>query len=229
MWKFLIIGLLAIASQAMAADQLPPNAVKYLPVLKSEIKRGWPELKLRSALAAQVEQETCISLKSAKCWNPNTELKTDREYGFGLGQLTKTAKFDAWKEVKSLDSGLASWKWEDRYDPQLQLRAVVAKDRFNVRQFKAAPDAFAFGIAAYNGGVGGALNDIAMCRGTRGCNPGLWFGNVEYTSHKSRTKWKGYGASAFEINRGYVCAILGEGTCGVNRRKKYIQSMDVMS
>ena len=51
-------------------------------VLKSEINRAWPDLKPKSALAAQVEQETCVSLKSKKGWNQATELKTDREYGF---------------------------------------------------------------------------------------------------------------------------------------------------
>lgn len=175
---------------------------------------------LPSALGAQVEQETCAS--KAKCWNPRTELKTDREYGFGLGQLTVTSRFNAFEEVKGYDPSLKSWRWEDRYDPRLQLRALVVKDRFNFEhlvQADSSLDRLAFAVAAYNGGLDGVISDRKLCSASPGCDPGRWFGNVELTSHKSRTKWKGYGQSAFDINRGYVDAVL------IGRRQKYIAAM----
>ncbi len=202
---------------------LPLLAVLYLPVLKDEIAARWPDLSLPSALAAQVEQETCISLKHKGCWNPKTELKTDREYGFGLGQLTVTKRFNAWEEVRAMDSGLAAWKWEDRYNPQLQIRALVVKDRYNADRFKTAAsglDRLAFALAAYNGGVGGTLSDIAYCRATPGCDSQRWFNNVERTSHKAKIKVKGYGKSFFEINREYVENVL------IVRRGKYIEAME---
>ena len=216
-----LAGLLCTLVPAYG-QALPSNAQLHLPVLLQEITDHWPDVPLRSALGAQVEQETCSSLKSQRCWNPRTELKTDREYGFGLGQLTVTSRFNAFEEVRGLDPSLKTWKWAERYDPIRQLRALVLKDRFNFDRFPRAAtplDQLAFGIAAYNGGVGGTLNDITLCRATPSCDSGIWTGHVETTSTKSRTKWKGYGQSAFEINRGYVRQILGP------RRVKYVGPM----
>lgn len=211
----------ACFSPAYGQD-LPPKARLYIPVLLQEITNHWPDVPLRSILGAQVEQETCSSLASKRCWNPKTELKTDREYGFGLGQITVTKKFNVFEEIKALDPSLKVWRWEDRYDPVLQLRAVVLKDRFNFNRFPLSAsslDQLAFGIAAYNGGVGGTLNDIKLCGATPSCDKTRWFAHVESTSLKSRTKWKGYGQSAFDINRGYVRNIFGP------RRVKYIEPM----
>jgi hypothetical protein len=216
-WAFAFF--LWLVGVAAWGSELPPNAVQYLPILQAEEAARWPTLPLPSALGAQVEQETCISLRSKGCWNPRTELKTSREYGFGLGQLTKTSRFDAWAEVKGMDPSLKSWKWEDRYDPTLQLRALVVKDRFNFERFPASEGQLAFALAAYNGGLGGTLGDIKLCQHTEGCDPSLWFGNVERTSLKQKTKVQGYGQSFFGINRGYVRNVL------IERRPKYARAM----
>lgn len=204
--------VLALAGRANAADGLPPGAVKYLPMLESEQKNHWPDVPMRSALAAQVEQETCPSLKSAKCWNPRAELKTSREYGFGLGQLTVTPKFDNFKEARKLDSSLNDWKFEDRYDPARQLRTMVLMDRGANRYLvKMVPDErerLAMSFSAYNGGLGGVLSDRRLCSQKPGCDPTQWFGNVEQTSLKAKSKTAGYGKSFFDINREYVRNIM---------------------
>lgn len=223
----LLTGMLflAFAGRANAAD-LPPGAVKYLPVLSTEQQAHWPGMPLPSALAAQVEQETCVSVKSRGCWNPLTELKTSREYGFGLGQLTVTPKFDNFKESRKLDASLRDWQFADRYDPARQLRAMVLMDKsgFSRLTYIADPhERLAMSFSAYNGGLGGVLADRRLCAKVKGCDPDRWFGNVEHTSHKARVKTAGYGKSFFEINREYVRNVM------IVRRPRYELAMGGVS
>jgi len=222
----LALGFLLVSASAKAADYVPERAKLYMPVLKTEIVNNWPSLKPRSLLAAQIEQETCASLKTKKCWNPNTELKTEREYGFGLGQITITKRFNVFEETRLMDKSLADWKWEDRFNPAYQIRAIVVKMRNTVIQTsKLTPnpeDRLAFALSAYNGGLGGVLKDRTLCANTKGCDPKRWFGHVENTSYKSRVAVHGYGQSFFDVNRGYVRNVLPE----LPRRKKYIPYMD---
>jgi len=190
---------------------IPALAKVYIPLLGSVTAALWPTMPDRPTLAAQIEQETCASLTSKKCWNPKAELKTSREYGFGLGQLTVTPQFNNFKAAKGWDRSLAGWEWSDRFDPAMQLRALVAYDRNLYLQvkFAATPeDRLAFTFSAYNGGLGGVLKDRRMCAAIKGCNPNVWFGHVERHSFRSKTAVKGYGQSFFDVNRGYVRNIM---------------------
>lgn len=86
----LAMVLLLLATACRADNQSPPErAWPKMPILKEEIKMHWSTLTLRSYLGGQIEQETCSSLKSPKCWNENAQLLTPREQGVGLGQLTR--------------------------------------------------------------------------------------------------------------------------------------------
>lgn len=221
MTRVLLLLAALLGPSVALADSLPSGAILYLPILAEEITARWPDVPSRSAMGSQVEQETCITLRHRSCWNPHAELKTDREYGFGFGQLTITRRFNAWAEVKTFDPSLRNWKWENRYDPRLQLRSMIVKNRFNFARLGGTTpqDRLAFALAGYNGGLGGVVADISLCKATPGCDPGRWFGNVEKTSRKSRVKWKGYGASAFEINREYVRNVLHV------RRQKYVAAL----
>lgn len=222
-WGWLSLSLmLGLLAPGLALSALPAGAVRHLPVLIEEAADHWPDAPLPSALAAQIEQETCISLTHRFCWNPAAELKTSREYGFGLGQLTITSRFNAWDEVKAMDRSLSAWDWKDRHDPRMQIRALVIKDRFNWRAFPDAAgiDRLAFAVAAYNGGVGGIMADRRVCRATAGCDPVQWFGHVERTSLKNKVAVKGYGQSFFQINRDYVVNVL------IKRRQKYVPLME---
>lgn len=204
----LLTGLLFLAvSGRAAAGELPAGAQVHLPLLRAEIARHWADVPQRATLAAQVEQETCASLRSARCWNPRTELKTAREYGFGLGQLTLTPRFDNFKEARKLDASLRNWQWAERYDPARQLRTMVLMDRGSYQRLRTVADPherLAMAFSAYNGGMGGVLADRRLCAQVRGCDPGRWFGHVEAHSLKQKTRAHGYGQSFFDINRGYV-------------------------
>lgn len=208
----------------MPAVDLPPNALLHLPVLIQEYKGKWPTAPIPTAFAGQVEQETCISMKHKKCWSPYAELKTDREYGFGLGQITVTKSFDNFKEAKKLDSSLKDWQWENRYNAQYQLRTLVLMDKFNYGKFTWAAnedERMAFSLAAYNGGIGGVLSDRRVCGTVHSCDGSRWFGHVEHTSKKAKKPVSGYGKSFFEINREYVYNILHV------RRFKYLRSFEI--
>jgi len=207
-FRFLLL-LLAVAVPAEAAT-VPERAFIYIPVLKAQISDAWPSIPIPVSLAGQIEQETCPSLTHRKCWNPKAELKTSREYGFGLGQLTVTSQFNNFEGIKKADAKLKSWKWEDRYDPKRQLRALVVMNRNLYARLGFARDPverMAFMFSAYNGGLGGVLQDRRLAR-SRGGDPDRWFGHVEKHSYKAKTKVKGYGKSFFEVNREYVRNIL---------------------
>lgn len=224
----IVIGalILALAGGAARAAELPPLAVQHMPTLRAELQAHWPGMPLPSAVAAQVEQETCISLKHARCWSPRAELRTSREQGVGLGQITRTARFDSLAELRSqYRTQLAGWTWDSPslYDPALQLRALVLMDHRNWLAVAGAAtdrERLAMALAAYNGGMRGLAADRALCSGTPGCDASRWFGQVERTCTKASTAAPGYGQSFCEINRHYPVAILDQ------RRAKYVAAME---
>jgi hypothetical protein len=205
------ILFLALASMAHAAPP-PVKSLPYLPVLGQELAAHWPDISSCSTFAGQIEQETCPSLTSSKCWNPRAELKTTREYGFGLGQLTVTSKFDNFAAARGLHPSLRDWEWPARYDAGRQIRTMILMDKGNYRRLPFVKDGrerLAMMLAGYNGGMSGVLADRRLCAAIDGCNPDKWFGHVERHSLKNKVAARGYGKSFFEINRDYPRNILG--------------------
>lgn len=203
----LAIVILMVCTNGMArptAAQIKANEAKYLPMLDSTISCKWPEMDHRHYLGGQIYAESK--------WDPTARLKTDREEGVNFGQITVTAKFNNFEAFKALDKDLKTWKWDNRFDPVNGLIALVVYDRTLYQQTKLAAtdqDRYAFMFSAYNGGMGGLLKDRRLCQGTKGCDSTKWFGHVEHTSYKAKSKVQGYGNSFFTINRTYVSNIMG--------------------
>lgn len=215
------VVLMLIVTAPRAAEP-PAAAVPLLPILKAEQRMWWPDHPMPSALGAQIEQETCYSLKHPRCWSPRAELRTARERGVGLGQITRTNRFDALSELQAqFPVALRAWSWDapSLYDPAIQMRAMILMDLRNWRGLAdvgRTHDRMAMALAAYNGGQGGLASDRRACAGTPGCDPARWWGHVEHTSLKAKAAVPGYGKSFFAINREYPVNIL------IVRRPRYL-------
>lgn len=212
------VGLLMVfapRAQAAADPWLPAGFTKYGAMLKAEQQRYWTDHPDAVLLAGLIEQESCISLKSKGCWNPAAQLKTSREEGAGMGQITRAYRADGSLRFDSLSglrnqyaAELAGWSWNNVYErPELQLRAIVLMSRDAARPFRAATAMLAFGDAGYNGGVSGVQKERRACAMSNGCDAGQWFGHVENHCLKSRRVLYG-NRNACDINREHVHAVL---------------------
>lgn len=233
----LVSAVLVLAFTGFArAQPVPANAQLLAPLVVQEINSHWPQAPRRSYIGALIEKESCITLTHRTCWTTAARLKTSREEGAGLGQITRAwsangaLRFDALAEVRQMDpDALSGLSWDTVYlRADLGVRAVLVKlrdcharfERLGVGDEMAR---LAFCDAAYNGGLAGVQQERKLCALTNGCNPGQWFGHVELHSNKSRTPWQGYGASAYDINRAHV-----RGTVPLEpRRWRYAQWLGV--
>lgn len=222
--SILFFGLLLVfAPRAHAAAEPPPGYFQYGPVLRAELQKYWPSHPDFPSVAALVEQESCVSLKSPRCWNPGARLKTSREEGAGMGQITRayrqdgSLRFDALAGlVDQYGDDLHGLSWDTVYQrPDLQLRALVLMSRDAAQPFRHTLAWLQFGDAGYNGGVAGVRRERSACALTPLCDPGQWFGHVEMHCLKSRQPLYG-GRSACDINREHVANVF------LVRRARYV-------
>jgi hypothetical protein len=210
-----LAACIVFAPRAHAAE-IPAGFWKYGPVLADEQRKYWPDHPIPAALAALVEQESCISLTHSRCWNPESRLKTSREEGAGMGQITRaynadgSLRFDSLAEaVDRYGADLRGLTWGTVYQrPDLQLRAMVLMSRDSAQPFRHTRGWLHFGDAGYNGGVAGVQKERRACAASQGCDPAIWFGNVERHCLKSRKHLYG-GRSACDINREHVRNVFG--------------------
>lgn len=215
------LGLMILFSGAAHAQDvrtfIPAAAEAHRATLATERARHWPDHPAPHVLPALIEHESCITLRHSRCWNPGSRLKSAREEGAGLGQITRAwhpdgrTRFDALAEMRDRHPALRELSWANVYSrPDLQIRAVVLKSRDNFQALRAVADPWqriAFADAAYNGGLGGVTKERRACQIKAGCDPQRWFGHVEHTCLKSRTPLYG-GRSACDINRHHVADVL---------------------
>ena len=221
-----IIFMITVLTYAVdVRTYIPKNAYIYYPTVIKASNEIFSEFILPPYFGALIEHESCVRLTWKSCWSPKSRLKTKREEGAGLGQLTKAysrsgkLRFDKLRELRiKHPKHLKDLTWSNIYDrPDLQIKAVILlwKDDFNK-----LPDSIdyynkiAMTDSAYNGGYGGVRKDRRYCGMIKDCDPNVWFDNVETHSLKSRRKL--YGRSPYLINRHHVDDVLN------TRLNKYI-------
>lgn len=211
-----IIGSLSHAQNVRT--YIPQKAYKYAPVLVTEQDRLWPTHPKPELLAGLAETESCIRLTHSRCWDPSSKLDSHRELGVGIPQITKAYKadgsirFDSLKDMRAKHmSELKELSWQNvEFRPDLQLRILILMNRDNYTSLSTINEnisRLAMTDAAYNGGLRGVQNDRMACKLKEGCDPGIWFGNVENTCTKSKKPIYGNN-SACDINRYHVNRVM---------------------
>lgn len=193
---------------------IPKNAQKYLPIMVEEVNRILPNFPYPHYFGGLAEHESCISLTHSRCWSPTSRLKTSREEGAGIPQLTRAfhpngkLRFDTLSDLRRQHKQeLSELSWNNVYQrPDLQIRAMILLSKSNYDRLYEITDPIervAMADSAYNGGLGNVNKGRRMCGLKAGCDPQLWFGHVEYIPARS-TRPLYAGRSAQDINRHHV-------------------------
>lgn len=170
----------------------------------------WPDMKPPTLIASLIYQESQ--------WKPEAELKTDREYGIGLSQITIAYKsdgsirFDNFTEAKRKYSELKDWDYADRFNVEKHIIFAIREIRSLYVKFE-NPNydnvtRTALSLASYNGGLGGILKEITLCKSDPECNSNYWYCNIANKSVRSKIPVKGYSKSFWQINREYPIRIM---------------------
>lgn len=195
-------------------EYIPPKAHQHFSTIKEEKEtyaKTFPSVPYFGAL---IEHESCISLKHSRCWETTSELKSKRERGVGLGQITiayredGSVRFDSLSEMKrNHSSALKDLSWENvTRSPRLQIRTIILMTSDNYKALSTVGDEvqrMKMADAAYNGGLGGLRKERTSCGLAKNCDPQIWDGHVERHCLKSRSVLYGR-RSACDINRDHV-------------------------
>lgn len=195
-------------------DYIPPKAFEYKQVILNEINAYFEDIPELNYIPALIEHESCLSLTHSKCWSSMSQLKTSREQGVGLGQITRayhkdgSIRFDALSEMrKRYVRELKDADWETiRYKPDLQIRMIVLMSRDLYHAFYNIDDRLErlkMTDSAYNGGKRDVDKARKICGLSSNCNSKIWFDNVERFSVKSKKILYG-DRSARDINNHHV-------------------------
>lgn len=193
MKKLLISFFVFFTILANAVDvntYIPKNAVPLLPVLKEEIKNYDAKNEYPWYYGGLIEQESCAALTTKQCWSATAQLKTSRERGVGLGQITVaynpdgSVRFDSLSDLRKAHmKELHDLSWSNVVQrPDLQIRSIIIMSESNYSEFYDVKDNYqrqAMTDIAYNAGSGRVRKDRQLCSLTKGCDPGIWFDSTE--------------------------------------------------
>ena len=223
-----LLGLLLVlfcATSFAQSNYIPERAFVFKDTIKTELDTYFNTIPDYNYVPSLTEHESCISLKHKRCWNSMSQLKTSREEGAGLGQVTRaynkngTLRFDALSDMKkTYKQELREASWDTIYQkPDVQIRIMVLMLRDNYKKLYNVPsdnERLKMVDASYNGGLGGLLKERRACGMASNCNPNIWFNNVEL--HCLKSKQAIYGnRSPCDINRHHVDDVFN------NRLPKY--------
>lgn len=213
-----VVGVGNVCAQNVRT-YIPPQAFTFKDTISHELTSQFQELHEPNYVPALIEHESCISLKHSRCWKSTSQLKTKRELGVGLGQITKayhsdgSVRFDSLTEMRTrykLELREASWE-TIAYRPDIQIRLIVLMLRESWNRLYEVHDLdarMAFVDAAYNGGLGGVNKERRVCGLTKGCDPSQWYGHVENICLKSKKALYG-NRSVCDIYKHHTRDVLG--------------------
>lgn len=204
---------------------IPPKAFEHRDTIRKELDTYFSDIPNYNYIPALAEHESCISLTHRRCWSSTSRLKSSREEGAGLFQVTRTfredgsIRFDTLTELRNRHkSELREASWDNIYfRPDIQIRMAILHIRNDFKKLYNIENKnirLHFVDAAYNGGLGGVLRERRACGLANNCNPNIWFNNVEKYCLKSKKALYG-NRSACDINRYHVYDIFN------NRLPKY--------
>ena len=117
--KAVLFGLLTylfLLSSVLAQNYIPPQAYTFKDTIRTEIDMYFNNIPNYNYIPALIEHESCISLKHKRCWNSTSRLKSAREEGAGLGQITRAYNADGSLRFDSL------YELRTRYKKELKMR-----------------------------------------------------------------------------------------------------------
>ena len=215
MKKLLVSLLLLLSTTSLAQNNyIPERAFLHKETIKQELDTYFPFIPDYNYVPSLVEHESCLSLKHSRCWNSTSRLKSAREEGAGLGQITRAytkdgaLRFDSLQAMKDrYKQALRDASWDTIYQkPEVQIRMIVLMTRDDYKKLyniDAPLERLHMTDAAYNGGLGGVQKERRACGLAANCDPDIWFNNVELHCLKSKKAIYG-NRSPCDINRHHV-------------------------
>ena len=215
-----------------ANEDIPKNFYQYQDSLKSNVDSQASSIFTNTIgaenyypyFSGMFEHESCITLTNPRCWSAKSERLTRwpngkiREQGVGLGQITRAysesgmIRLDVLTDLKKrYPRELSELTWDNiKERGDLQIRAVLLLWLSNYNRIPehiSDFDKMAIADSAYNGGYGFIIKDRKVCGLKSGCDPNIWFNNLETINNRGNRILYGT-RTANDINRHHVRDVL---------------------
>ena len=179
--RVMLLLIMVLSCDVCAADTLT-RAMAYLPLYKDLSASHWPDMPLQYIPFGQVEQESS--------WKERATLKTSRELGRGLTQMTiayradGSERFNIYREAVKWRA-LKGWDWQnDPYNVRYQLTFLILQDRTNFitmrPMFRDTAETWKAALVCYNAGPGRVLSRRSVAK-IRGQPTDRWTGGLDST------------------------------------------------